>query len=85
MQMLADLRPNEEYIKNHIARRQVDQNISVMPVYSEHEVQISHSEESTECEYAMIPIFCKALIKVTSSEIVYSKESLMNIHSLRWC
>ena len=38
LQMLADIRPNEEHVKDHIARNPVTTVAQVVPEMSEHEV-----------------------------------------------
>lgn len=41
LQMLADIRPNEEHAKEHIERNRVTTVVQVVPEMSEHEVRFS--------------------------------------------
>ena len=43
LQMLADIRPNEEHAKEHIERNPVTTIAQVVPEMSEHEVVLLHA------------------------------------------
>ena len=49
LQMLADIRPNEEHAKEHIERSPVTTMAHIVPDVSEHEVGLHCAAEATFC------------------------------------
>lgn len=67
MQMLVDIRPNEDHAKQYVAQRQTMSVVQVMPELSEHEVRPSSLPvllhiTSLQCPPYRWQVFLKKLI-----------------------
>ena len=54
LQMLADIRPNEEHAKEHIERSPVTTMAHIVPDMSEHEVSLHSAANATFAQLTML-------------------------------